>query len=137
MNKQIKWLQDMEQDKLDSVWYGGDMVNIQLWHYRICITAAGDIRAIIKGETYCDKNNGGMFRQYLNENGIYNDDDLQKAIENGEVIFLDNNWFEIIIWDEDIKDYIYDTDPVVDLVPNDDFSWLDDYIAGEGGRIEY
>lgn len=128
MNKKIKWLQEMEQDKVDSVWYGGDMVNIQIGHYRVCITAAGEIRATIKGEVYVDKNEVGMFNEYLNENGIRNDDELQAAIENGDIVFGDNNWFELIIWDEDTKDYVECYDTVVDLEPNDDFNWVEDLL---------
>lgn len=79
MNKEINWLQDMRKDRLDSIWYGGDMVTIVVDNrYHITITAAGDIRAEIKGEFYSDTCNGGCFEEYLTENGIKNDQQLQK-----------------------------------------------------------
>ena len=125
----ITWLQKMDNDHLDSIWYGGDMVNIRVNHrYDAIITAAGDIRAWIKGYRYTDKNNGGMFVEYLNENGIHNDTELKKAIQNGDIEFEDNNWFEVIIWDKKKRDYVNDYDNVVDLEPNDDFKWLKDYV---------
>lgn len=130
MNKEVKWLQNMREDRLDSVWYGGDMVTIVLDNrYYITITAAGDIRAKIKGDFYCDKNNGGCFEEYLTENGIENDQQLQEAIEKDEVLFGDNNWFEIVAWDDQEKDYfgLY-SDNVCDLDPNDNFDWVEDWV---------
>ena len=125
----ITWLQKIDKDHLDSIWYGGDMVSIRVnRRYDVIITAAGDIRATIKGEDYKDKNNGGMFVEYLNENGIHNDKELQEAIENGDVVFENNNWFELIIWDKKKRDYVDYYDNVVDLEPNDNFKWAKDYV---------
>lgn len=130
MKKQIKWLQNVNNERLDSVWYGGDIVTIIVNdRYYLTITAAGDIRATIKGERYCDKNNGGCFREYLEENGINNDTELKQAIKDGIVIFEDNNWFELIAWDDEAKDYFNEhCDNVVDLKDNDDFKWVEDYL---------
>ena len=125
----ITWLQKMDNDHLDSVWYGGDIVNIRVnRRYDVVITAAGDIRAEIKGGYYCDKNNGGMFVEYLNENGIHSDKELKEAIQNGDIEFKDNNWFELIIWDKKKRDYVDYYDNVVDLEPNDNFKWVKDYV---------
>lgn len=125
----IKWLQKIDNEHLDSVWYGGDMVSIKVnRRYDVVITAAGDIRAYIKGNYYCDKNNGGCFLDYLKENGINNDTDLKREIEKGNIEFLNNNWFELIIWDNKKRDYIDYYDNVVDLEPNDNFKWVKEYV---------
>ena len=125
----IKWLQKIDNEHLDSVWYGGDMVSIKVnRRYDVVITAAGDIRACIKGNYYCDKNNGGCFLDYLKENGINNDTDLKREIKEGNIEFFNNNWFELIIWDNKKRDYIDYYDNVVDLEPNDNFKWVKEHI---------
>ena len=95
MTKKIQWLQKFDNERADSIWYGDDIVTIIFDDRYFCtITAIGDITADIKGKRYCDKSNSGRFKEYLFENGIYNDEDLQKAIENNDITFTDNNWFE-------------------------------------------
>ena len=85
--KEIKWLQDFDNDHTDSIWYGGDIVSIRLERYNVIIGAYGDVRAWIDDEHYCDKNNGGCFKEYLEEHGIYNDDDLRQAISENRIEF--------------------------------------------------
>ena len=89
--RKITWTQGLDKDRLDSIWYGGEMVCVEGDHYNAYVEAIGDIRAWIKDEYYCDKNNGGMFKEYLEENGITNDEELQRAIENGDIEFDNNN----------------------------------------------
>ena len=118
----------MDKDHLDSIWYGGDMVSIKIGKYYITITTAGDVRAIINGNYYCDKNDGGMFAEYLPEQNIHNDKELKEQDNLGNIEWLNNNWFELIIWDDEQKDYVDYGDNVVDLEPDDNFSWLDELV---------
>ena len=128
MKKQITWLQNFTNDRKDSIWYGGDIVSIKIGKYFITIGAYGDIRACINGEYYVDKCNGGSFVEYLNEQGIHNDEELSNAIKNGQLEFGNNNWFEAFIWDDENKDYIETYDTIIDeLDENDDFEWLDEW----------
>lgn len=122
----IRWLQDFDNDHRDSTWYGGDIVDINLGRYSVTIGAFGEIRAKLNGEYYCDKNNGGCFRDFYKEQGIYNDSDLKRAIQEGRVEFGDNNWYEAIIWDNKKKEYVDSWDCVLDddLDRNDNFSWV-------------
>jgi hypothetical protein len=128
MKKEIKWLQNFENERADSVWYGDDIVCITFDDRYDCIIGAfGDIRVEINGNEYVDKANGGTIRQALMENNIMNDNDLQKAIELGTVCFENNNWFELIIWDNKEKDYIDPFDLIVDSLEEEDtFDWLED-----------
>lgn len=130
MKKEIKWLQNFENEKADSVWYGDDIVCITFDDRYDCIIGAfGDIRVEINGDEYVDKANGGTIRQALMENNIMNDSDLKQAIENGTVYFENNNWFELIIWDNKEKDYIDTFDCIVDSLEEEDtFDWLEDIL---------
>lgn len=126
----ITWLQNFDNDHKDSIWYGGYIVNIELEDYAITIGAFGDIRGAINGEYYKDKNNGGMFAEYLNEQKIFNDKDLEKAYEEGRIQLDDNNWFEAVVWDKKKRKYVGNCcDMVIDeLDRNDDFKWVKEWL---------
>jgi hypothetical protein len=129
VENKITWLQNYTNDRKDSVWYGGDVVRVKYGDYLIIVSAVGEIRAKINGEYYCDKNNYGLFKDYLVENGITNDKELKNAIENGMVEFYGNNWLEIIVWDDTNKDYVEMCDTIIDeLDENDSFDWLEEWL---------
>ena len=122
----VHWLQKFDNERKDSIWYGGDIVNIEVdKRYSITIGAFGDIRATINGNWYKDKCNGGNFAEYLVEEGIHNDTELKQAIQEGRIVFENNNWFEAVIWDDKEKQYIESCDAIIDeLDANDDFKWV-------------
>lgn len=121
----ITWLQNFDNEHKDSIWYGGDIVAIEIDDYTVTIGAYGDIRAYINGEYYSDKGNGGMFAEYLPEQNILNDQDLKQAIRKGKIEFENNNWFEAVIWDNKNEKYIESFDTIIDdLDRNDDFKWV-------------
>lgn len=125
----VTWLQNFDNEHKDSIWWGGDIVSIEYGKYTITIGAYGDVRAIINDEYYCDKGNGGMFAEYLPEQKIFNDKDLQKAIKENRIEFENNNWFEAVIWDNKKKEYVETWDTIIDeLDQNDDFKWIKDWI---------
>ena len=131
MRKKVKveWLQNFNNNRKDSIWYGGDIVKIIIGRYHITIGAYGDVRAYINGEHYVDKCNGGCFAEYLPEQEIYNDDDLLRAIEENRIEFENNNWYEAFIWDNKKGDYVDTYDTVIDeLDENDDFAWVEDWL---------
>ena len=125
--RKITWTQELDKDRLDSIWYGGLMVSIKTDNYEADIYAIGEIRAYINGEYYCDKSDGGKFKEYLEENNITNDKELRKAIDDDNIEFLNNNWFEVFVQTDDGDEF----SEVVDLEPNDDFAWLDDWVNEE------
>lgn len=125
----VQWLQKFDNEHKDSIWYGGDIVNIQLGRYSVTIGAYGDVRAIINGNYYCDKCNGGNFKDYLKEENINNDKELKQALEENRINWENNNWFEAYIWDNKKKDYIETYDTIIDeLDANDDFKWLKSWL---------
>lgn len=127
----IQWLQKFDNSRKDSIWYGDDLVVIQVnKRYRVTIGAFGEIRATINGNYYVDKSNGGRFAEYLVEEGIHNDEELKQAIQKGKIEFENNNWFEAFVWDDKKKDWVGNSwDSVIDeLDANDDFAWLKDWI---------
>jgi len=126
----VEWLQYFDNKRKESVWYGGELVKIEFDHYVITIGAYGDIRAYINDNYYVDKNNGGNFANYLEEEGIYNDRELYKAIGENRIEFESNNWFEAIIWDTEKKEWVSGIDGVLwdNQLNENDFSWVEDWL---------
>ena len=84
-------------------WYGGECARIEHNGYTALIEAVGDVYAEYyeNGEYQTrvkDKNNGGWFYHEMNCY-IKNDEDLYKAINNGDLIIDYNNWWECFIVD--------------------------------------
>lgn len=93
----------IDNDHQSHYWYGGECARIEYKGYTALIEAIGDVYAeyVLNNETEVyvkDKNNAGVFysemRSYLK-----NDTELYKAIENEELIFENNNWWEAFIID--------------------------------------
>ena len=125
----VKWLQNFENERKDSIWYGGDIVSVDIGRYEITIGAYGDIRALVNGNYYTDKCNDGNFIDYLREEGINNDKELKMAIEKHKIKFENNNWFEAFIWDKKNKDYVETYDTIIDeLDRNDNFAWVKPWV---------
>lgn len=127
---EVEWLQNFDNERRDSVWYGGDIVRITTGRYTLTIGAYGDIRAFINDEYYVDKCNGGNFIDYLREQGIHNDKELKQAIKENRIEWEDNNWYEAFIWDNKEKCYVecYDTVLDDDLDLNDNFAWVKSWV---------
>lgn len=84
-------------------WYGGECARIEYKGYTAVIEANGDVRAEYapNGQYKADvkdKNRSGAF---YNELGCFlaNDEELYKAIGNGDLKFDDNNWWEVFLID--------------------------------------
>ena len=93
----------IDNDHQSHYWYGGECVRIEYKGYTVLIEAIGDVYAeyVPNNETEVyvkDKNNAGVF--YSEMRGyLKNDTELYKAIENEELIFENNNWWEAFIID--------------------------------------
>lgn len=93
----------IDNDHKSHYWYGGECVRIEYKGYTALIEAIGDVNAVYvpnnETEVYVkDKNNAGVF--YSEMRGyLKNDTELYKAIENEELIFENNNWWEAFIID--------------------------------------
>lgn len=130
--KKIDWIEKMDLNHLDSVWYGGRVVAIETEKYDFCIDAVGDIRFEINGEYFVDKNNSGEARRFLEGHNIHSDEELRKA----DICWHNNNWFELLIYDKVNKKWIepYDDAVVEDLNPYDNFEWLSATISDLEGN---
>ena len=124
--KKITWLEEMDCNHLDSVWYGRCIVHIETEKYDFYISAIGDVRIVIDGETFVDKSESGQIGQKLKSVGIDTDDKLRKAEKDGRIEWLNNNWYELEIFDKKKNKFIvpYDDMVVEDLSPYDNFEWL-------------
>lgn len=93
----------IDNDHQSHYWYGGECARIKHNGYTAIIEANGDIYAEYapNGEYVThvkDKNNSGYFYNEMNYY-LKNDKGLHKAIENGDLIIDDNNWWECFIID--------------------------------------
>ena len=100
---QVKITDLIDNDHRSHYWYGGECARIEHNGYTAIIEAIGDVYVEYapNGEykTHIkDKNNAGVF---YNEMHYYlkNDDELYAAIDNGDLIFDHNNWWECSIID--------------------------------------
>lgn len=91
--------QFIDGDHLSHFWYGGECVTIEYNGCKAIISALGDIVFEYKDEYFKDKNNKGEL--YFELNACFNNDkELYTAIENNEIIFHNNNWWECSLIDE-------------------------------------
>lgn len=128
--EKINWLEDYDKRHRDSIWWGGELVEIDLGRYSVVIGAYGEIRVFIDDEYYCDKSNGGTIADALKEHDIYDDKELSVAINIGRIEFENNNWYEFTIYDKQNGVFV-DCDGLIDdvLDENDDFQWLVESIS--------
>lgn len=100
----ILTITDIIDDKhLSHFWYGGQCAKIEHKGYIASIEAIGDVYAEYapNGEykTHIkDKNNAGVFYHEMCSY-IRDDAELYKAIENEDLVFDHNNWWECFIID--------------------------------------
>lgn len=123
---EIKWFERLTEDRVDSVWYGGEIAEVTYGRFKCSIEAVGDVAIVINDEYYKDKNNTGYVgRVLIDDLGIKSDEELRELEDEGKLEWLNNNWFEVVIYDTVAKKYIelYD-EAIIDLDVDDDFSWL-------------
>jgi len=101
--KAINYLQNIDNDKQNCLWYGGDIVEFILEdNSKILVSAIGDVRLwLVDKETneelvyVKDKNNGGQFYNAM-FSYIKNDEELEQVINNKHdkytMEFDNNNW---------------------------------------------
>lgn len=110
---EIEMVQDLiDENHLDSLWYGGTIAVIIKNQYRIGVMAAGDVRAILYDKedgsevAYVkDKGNYGRFYEEMSYY-IKDDDHLYKLEDNGQLVLDSNNWFEWSVYDAEKGEYI-------------------------------
>ena len=109
---EIELLQNLDEDRLDCLWYGGDLVRATRGNYVLIIGAYGDVRVYLRDKedgheiTYVkDKSNWGRFYEE-NASYIKNDEELWKLIDDGHIELIDNNWLEWRIYDKTNDKYI-------------------------------
>lgn len=97
-------------------WYGGECAKIEHNGYTALVEASGDVYVEYapNGEyktSVKDKNNAGAFYTEM-RNYLKNDEELYKAIDNGDLLIDYNNWWECFIIDQDgnFHDLMWDLD---------------------------
>lgn len=117
------WTDLLEPNKLDSVWYAGEVVefdfdetvNTDRYTFKYVCSAEGDVEIVDNNsdDYMYDKNGYVPDREdFLAKHNIHNDDDLNNAIQNDLIRFEYNNWFEerIIATDKETGEEICITD---------------------------
>lgn len=96
---------ELNFDRQDSVWYGGYLGEIKYNGVVYEVHAVGEVRATLFDDSneeiasVVDKSRAGKFR-YEMEHYIKNDDELRKLENEGKLYFENNNWFEILVFDD-------------------------------------
>lgn len=95
----------IDNDHRSHYWYGDRCATIEHNGYIASIEAIGDIYVEYapNGEYKFhvkDKNNAGWFYDEMH-NVIKNDKELYEALNNGDLIVSNNNWWECFIYDKD------------------------------------
>jgi hypothetical protein len=99
---EIKIVDKIDDKHMAHYWYGGQCAVIKYKGYTFSIEAIGDIAwEYLKGETYeygKDKSNSGRFYEEM-DYYLKDDDALYNALENDELVFGNNNWWECFVTD--------------------------------------
>lgn len=100
----------------DSIWHH-DSICFFVYkdRYEFICQAVGEIRvSLLEEDTdYTDKGSGRIV-EFLEENNIFEDEDLRAHLEKGNIYYQNNNWFEISVYDQTKEKYVNDGE-VVDL----------------------
>jgi hypothetical protein len=98
----------IDENHLSSLWYGGSVATVKFPNGVIgCVDAIGDVYATLTDLTdeheiayVKDKGNNGNFYCEMSPY-IKNDEDLRRKEAEGELLFDNNNWWEISVIDKD------------------------------------
>ena len=114
----------LREDRQDSVWYNGLLYAYTYKGYRFSVYAVGDITIYYKEDTY----------HSIYDTDIKNDAELHKAVENNEIEWGNNNWYEMFIDKVDEKrNVVEEIDNIVidNLEDCVDRDWIEDIVKGE------
>lgn len=117
----------IHQKRQNSVWYGGTIIEFRHGNHIIKLKALGDVYCHLKNdrkEYVKDKNNAGSFYQWAMSNGIRTDKQANKS-----VVFGNNNWYEVWIYDVKEKRYV---NPEFDCIWEDD---IEAFVETEADEI--
>lgn len=87
------------------MWYGGYLGEIKYNGVVYEVHAVGEVRATLFDDnneeiaSVVDQNRAGKFRDEM-DHYIKNDDELRKLENEGKLFFGNNNWFEILVFDD-------------------------------------
>lgn len=109
----IEMVQDLiDENHLDSLWYGGTIAVITKDKYRIALMAIGDVRATLydaeDGHEIVYVKDKGNYGRFYEEMSYYIKDDkhLYELEQNGQLVLDNNNWFEWSVYDMEEQEYI-------------------------------
>lgn len=128
----------IDAEHLDCFWYGGQIGAFKYKDYTVSIEVHGDVRLTVLDEecreellVYGNRNNTGAYKAHDSDEVlavIKDDETFHKLIDDGRIVFSNNNWVEYLIFDpngKNITDFGWDT--VLDnnvLDAFDDPTWV-------------
>lgn len=116
--------QELSDDRQDSNFYDGLLYAYKYKGYKFSVFAHGEIRIFYKGDRYSN----------IYDIGIKNDKQMKKAIENGDLDWENNNWYELFVDKldeqgnvaEEIDSFVIDY--ITDCL---DKEWVEDLVKGD------
>lgn len=128
----------IDDNHLDSVWYGGIYAGFFYKNYMIEMCVYGDVYySWNNGEsTYRNRYGDGAMSMAADDSlrsAFASDEEMQKAIRNGDVVVLDNNWIEAVMYKQDsdekwceVTSHVCDEDNVLAAIenPSEFMDWI-------------
>lgn len=100
---------DIIDDKhLDCFWYGGQIGTFEYKGYTVSIEVHGDVSVTLLDSSfqenllhYNNRDNSGAYKNTEALELICDDETLHKLIDDGRLVFSNNNWVEYLVFDPD------------------------------------
>lgn len=113
----VEITQQVDKNRLDCVWYGGEVAKVHYKGFTFTVEAIGDVKAYLFDEhdkeiaRVKDKGNGGHFYDEMRQ-FIANDKELKELSDGCRLVYDDANWWECFATTPDGK--FHDMQDVVD-----------------------
>ena len=138
----------VDDDHLDTVWYGGELGWLKYAGYEVHFEVTGEvfITGTYNGEPfeYRNKNNDGAMSRNADDalrSNFFSDEQFHEAIQNCDIEYENNNWVEAHVKKADgewIDEVVDDADDVLDVFSNIT-AWVDwlerEFINADTGWI--
>ena len=124
----------IDENHLNVVWYGGTIATIL--HGRCALEIVGsEFR-------YRNRQGSGAFSMEADDSlrlAFASDAELEKALDNDEIHYEDNSWFEYFAYAEDdveLSNWVEDSDSILDVFSEKNLKELVDQLIEEGEEYD-
>lgn len=136
----------IDENHLNVVWYGGTIATILRGRCALEIVANGEVEIV--GEhngsefRYRNRQGSGAFSMEADDSlrlAFASDAELEKALDNDEIHYEGNSWFEYFAYAEDdveLSNWVEDSDSILDVFSEKNLKELVDQLIEEGEEYD-